>query len=80
MSFYKSFMSFSPWLLLLQSSLQRVIFPICRCKLRTDAKVRDLYRIGRTLGTGGERLTCERWSLTQTFVIGCTVICCRFTT
>ena len=24
-----------------------------RSKLRTDAKVRDVYKIGRTLGTGG---------------------------
>ena len=30
--------------------------PLCRCKLRTDARVRDLYRIGRTLGTGGALL------------------------
>ena len=35
------------------------IFAVCRCKLRTDAKVRDLYRIGRTLGTGGEPLSCD---------------------
>ena len=24
-----------------------------RCKLRTDARVRDVYKIGRTLGSGG---------------------------
>jgi hypothetical protein len=30
-----------------------ILWVRCRSKLRTDAKVRDVYRIGHTLGTGG---------------------------
>lgn len=26
----------------------------CRAKLRKDAKVREVYKFGKTLGTGGE--------------------------
>lgn len=32
-------------------------FPMHRRKLRTDAKVKDVYKIGKTLGTGGEFCT-----------------------
>lgn len=33
----------------------------CLCsKLRTDAKVRDVYKLGRTLGTGGEIPTASK--------------------
>ena len=27
----------------------------CRAKLRKDAKVREVYKFGKTLGTGGKR-------------------------
>ncbi len=34
-----------------------------RSKLRTDAKVRDIYKIGKTLGTGGEQYTLSAWHI-----------------
>ncbi len=34
---------------------------LSRSKLRTDAKVRDIYKIGKTLGTGGEQPPLSAW-------------------
>lgn len=38
-----------------------ILLVCCSCKLRTDAKVRDVYKIGKTLGTGGELVILHTW-------------------
>lgn len=42
----------------------------CRAKLRKDAKVREVYKFGKTLGTGGELcLLIDTPFLMKSFVV-----------
>jgi hypothetical protein len=35
---------------------------VCRRKLRKDLKIRDIYKLGRTLGTGGTSHITQKFS------------------